>query len=590
MSFADLRSTRKDKESKSFVSASGDNGPRSEAQQTADRVENDTDSDIHSGIDEKPTVLSIKPAGLPPSVNVRKTATRGRGVYATSAFLPGSVISSLRPRVMALSTSALSSYCSNCSGPPSPGAELKRCTRCRTVWYCDTDCQNKDWLSHKQECDALQRWAAAPPFADIPIPSDAIRCLTRIIWMRKKKGPDSEFMNEWNMLQSHKGSLPPAASGSYTHLAFSVVRYIGASSYADLAPYGLSSAGDLVDLISRFTTNSFTLTSPSLDPLGVCVSPTFALVNHSCEPNAVLVFPRASSNKVQEPQMQLVVIRPIAPEEEILTSYVDITSPRDIRRRALSETYKITCECSLCRKPTHLDLRQSMTCPKACGGTCPLPLKDSDLVRCNECSAVVRATDAVLDALRVGQEALDKASALQFKDPAKSLQLTTNILPILISAGLTPSSHPVLALTRLHQELLIATFTRDLIQDVLDRTVRAAASYATGVSSLLTYGHPVRATALAELGKLLAVDEIARADPPSGIHYPPSGPERLRLAYTTLLEAVKELQVGFGKPNEGGSIGKEVRETLVRLEKELGVWTQGIRDALRDQRLAGASK
>lgn len=128
--------------------------------------------------------------------------------------------------------------------------------------------------------------------------------------------------------------MPPSAFESHTHLAHSVVRYIGASSPADLAPYGLSSAGDLVDLISRvcqhemfmfsgtdlrsqFTTNTFTLTSFALDPIGVCVSPVFALVNHSCEPNAALVFPQSSENLAQEPQMQLSAIRPIAPGEEV---------------------------------------------------------------------------------------------------------------------------------------------------------------------------------------------------------------------------------------------------------------------------------
>lgn len=34
---------------------------------------------------------------------------------------------------------------------------------------------------------------------------------------------------------------------------------------------------------------------------------------------------------------------------------------------------------------------------------------------CTKCKAIVKSTDAVLDALRIGQDALDKATALQFK-------------------------------------------------------------------------------------------------------------------------------------------------------------------------------
>jgi hypothetical protein len=43
---------------------------------------------------------------------------------------------------------------------------------------------------------------------------------------------------------------------------------------------------------AQFQVNSFTLSTPSLTPIGVAVSPGIALCNHSCEPNAVVVFPK----------------------------------------------------------------------------------------------------------------------------------------------------------------------------------------------------------------------------------------------------------------------------------------------------------
>lgn len=80
-----------------------------------------------------------------------------------------------------------------------------------------------------------------------------------------------------------------------------------------------------------------------------------------------------------------------------------------------------------------IDMRESMRCPKACGGMCPTPtegqfpigcqinpdsdftVSENDLTRCTKCKAVVSATDAVLDAMRVGQQGLDKATVLQLK-------------------------------------------------------------------------------------------------------------------------------------------------------------------------------
>lgn len=62
--------------------------------------------------------------------------------------------------------------------------------------------------------------------------------------------------------------------------------------------------------------------------------------------------------------------------------------------------------------------------------------------------------------------------------------------------------------------------------------------------------------------------------------YPPSGPQRLRLALETLIKARDELVIGFGA--DGGQVGKEVREVIVGIEKELDVWKSGIRNAMED--------
>jgi SET and MYND domain-containing protein len=122
-----------------------------------------------------------------------------------------------------------------------------------------------------------------------------------------------------------------------------VIRYLGLTAPEELVPFGINSAAGIVDLISRvrlrcnllnpflsrtvsifcvlqFATNSITLTSPSLTPLGVCVSPLIALVNHSCDPNAVVVFPRSAKDPAsQEPEAQVIAIRDISPGKEVST-------------------------------------------------------------------------------------------------------------------------------------------------------------------------------------------------------------------------------------------------------------------------------
>ncbi|KAJ7466728.1 hypothetical protein B0H11DRAFT_2047522 [Mycena galericulata] len=521
---------------------------------------------------------------LPEYLEIRTSPTAGRGLWTKTPCSAGQVILAAKPHAAALSNQQLDSHCSQCFGPGTD-VGLKRCTKCQAIYYCGSTCQNIDWPVHKHECVALQRIAAS---GETSLPSDAIRCLGRIMWKRQKQSPRSAWTTEIDQLQSHNQDLKPSAYELHTHLAISLVRYLGLSSPSEIASFGMASGADLANFVSRFVTNTFTITDPSLTPLGASVSPPVALINHSCDPNAVVVFPRARSDPAQEPLMQVVSLREIGADEEILTAYIDTTLPKALRQSSLLETYLFSCGCQLCTSIADVDPRESVWCPKGCGGMCPSPTEEDSLSRCGKCKAVLQKTDEVLDAVRIGQQALDKATGLQFSDPAKARQLTTNLIPILTSAGLTPSSHPLLALTRLHQALLIAELPGTPTQELLDEAIVAATKATTGLSGVLRYGHPLRGLARAELGKLLAVDEPAPRAPGSAaeeaLRYPPSGAKRLRLSLDTLVQARAELSVGFGVPNEGGLVGRAVREDIVKLERELGVWKKGVAEALQDAR------
>ncbi|KAF9012634.1 hypothetical protein BDQ17DRAFT_1344310 [Cyathus striatus] len=478
-------------------------------------------------------------------------------------------------------------------------------------------CQTADWPRHKQECPALQRWAeAAKSSAESSstsstspeIPSDAIRCLGACFGRSAKLAQKSK---EIDALQSNRTSISKSLDAQnsqlHAHLAHAV----------DMADYGLHSASDLVDLVSRFTTNTFTVTTPTLTPIGACVSPLVALINHSCDPNASVVFPR-------EPLLQVVALKPIEAGEEVLTSYIDTTLPKHLRQQVLRETYHFICRCSLCAHlPEPVDLRDAMYCTKKCGGLCRLPAEEDPLTRCTRCKSAVKDTDAVLDATRVGDEALKKAERVQFSDPDKARQLTTNLIPILTSVGVVPSAHPLLALSRLHTSLLISKLSELNIEEIrspqleqqlgqsvfgsgktsgeaqeeLDNCVRSATRTCTGLSQILPFGHPVRALAVTELGKLLT-RRIQSPSPscPSPVPglpssavaansaiYPPSGPARLKMAYQTLVRAREELMIGFGGMNEGGEVGKDIRLQIVDIEKELDVWRIRGKEAAEDE-------
>ena len=52
-------------------------------------------------------------------------------------------------------TTPAATICSGCGVPETPDRKLKPCLGCRTANYCDT-CQTKDWKKHKKECHLLR--------------------------------------------------------------------------------------------------------------------------------------------------------------------------------------------------------------------------------------------------------------------------------------------------------------------------------------------------------------------------------------------------------------------------------------------------
>lgn len=121
----------------------------------------------------------------------------------------------------------------------------------------------------------------------------------------------------------------------------------------------------------------------------------------------------------------------------------------------------------------------------------------------------------------------------------------------------------------------------------LDGAIRASYAVVLGLKDVLRTGHPVRALAVAELGKLLAADEPAptfggESDSSLNNGLVVSGAGRLRLALETLRQAHAELLIAFGTSTGGGDVGKDIREMVVMLEKEMGIWTSGIGNVVRD--------
>ena len=97
-------------------------------------------------------------------------------------------------------------------------------------------------------------------------------------------------------------------------------------------------------LTARILINTHTLTTPKLDPLGLYLSPHSALLNHSCRPNAVIIFSGSA--------LTLRSLAVIPRESELSISYIDTTNPTSARQSELRPRYFFNCSCAPCSANT----------------------------------------------------------------------------------------------------------------------------------------------------------------------------------------------------------------------------------------------
>lgn len=150
-SFTNLRSERKNKEAKSFVSGSSS----AITPNPVSGVPHDTTNQVVKSNKSEETSSESLYAKLSSTLDVRESPMTGRGIWTNvhvkagkqpargiivihslTSYI-GTTLVLLKPHVHVLSTRNLELYCSACTSP-APQTGLKRCTKCRVIWYCSS--------------------------------------------------------------------------------------------------------------------------------------------------------------------------------------------------------------------------------------------------------------------------------------------------------------------------------------------------------------------------------------------------------------------------------------------------------------------
>lgn len=297
---------------------------------------------------QNPLKQQIKADG----VTREKLPGRGHGLVAAQDFSPrAQVLFVQRPLILALESSRLQSTCYAClrsedaqviSGGSEPeDIELKTCTGCWTVRFCNKACQKHAWTAyHKYECKLFAKMQprVLPP---------TVRAVTRLLLQHKHGLVTDDEWEQLASLESHQEDLSNAGGDRWQDL---LLMTKGIQKF--------SSTTEPLDTIVRICctmmVNSFALTTPTFDPVGIALYPLPASMNHSCDPNVIVRFDITSAHnpvpipKVHHGSISVQALRSITKGEELRITYIDATMGFAHRQSDLLYRYFFKCDCPLC--------------------------------------------------------------------------------------------------------------------------------------------------------------------------------------------------------------------------------------------------
>ncbi|XP_074599012.1 N-lysine methyltransferase SMYD2-like isoform X2 [Brevipalpus obovatus] len=251
-------------------------------------------------------------------------------------FKPGDVITECYPLIHCLNASSIGERCDYCFMKRSG---LKKCSKCKSLHYCDAQCQVKDWHNvHKHECklfsDDLIR---SKPLV---LGNDCRRLFLRtlLIWKhypKKMVEPHKTYNGERSFVQLMNHTQDIIAK-SPTKL-FSAYRMIH-----DFREMGIIiDEKDFLHLFGQVNTNSFNILDVDLNSIGAGIYVAGSVFDHSCLPNSFPIFDGI--------KLQIRAVKEFDSEEEPpLFTYTDLKAPKEERQARLLEDYYFVCKCPRC--------------------------------------------------------------------------------------------------------------------------------------------------------------------------------------------------------------------------------------------------
>ncbi|KAL7268574.1 hypothetical protein RUND412_008797 [Rhizina undulata] len=290
----------------------------------------------------------------PTTINKTFTAPSphdGNGLFAQCDLHPGDPILQILPLIAVPDDAHLSECCSWCMSwtghkpqsrsqerivelPDNEGTEdpplefeknelkLSWCTGCRVVKYCSKQCQKADWPTHKFLC---------PLFAHLRprILPASVRATITLLRIFPSLSPEAQ-----SAVLRLRGHVEKFRAGDKWDMICLMAK--GAYEYS-----GTILSEDFArEMYCRLLINCISHTTPDGEEIGLDFDPTASLMNHSCEPNAMMVFDGRG--------LGVFAVEEIKEGEEVTICYIDANDGYEKRQKDLRETYWFECDCKRC--------------------------------------------------------------------------------------------------------------------------------------------------------------------------------------------------------------------------------------------------
>ncbi|KAH9214512.1 hypothetical protein DL95DRAFT_365646 [Leptodontidium sp. 2 PMI_412] len=151
--------------------------------------------------------------------------------------------------------------------------------------------------------------------------------------LRNRNDLEGGEEGDWKGLESHVGELKGDVK-KWEEI------FLQAKAGVEFTKVGAERIEEAIRWLCVLSTNAFRITLPDNTRVGLCFSPTLARANHSCTPNAFIVFDSRT--------VSLRALRPIGKDEQIFISYIDPTEDISLRTSRLKQRYFFTCKCVRC--------------------------------------------------------------------------------------------------------------------------------------------------------------------------------------------------------------------------------------------------